>query len=324
MAKNRAKSRKEPSFIAMVITSDWWFSAIISSGIFTLTFFMLPAIAMQNMYLRPLVGTFKSIFIISGGFFALIAAFNYFRQKIPAISVQVISKELHTAHHAKKNCISSSNDPQLNHGFSNNGTKWGSSGLQNNSVGADKTKNPTVWSIALLQSIEWKLFEDLSAAYYKEKGIYSELTKLGADGGIDIKLFQDDSKNPTSLVQCKAWNTRQVGVKVIREFLGVMSHEKIPKGFIMTSGFYSDDAKEVAKANRITLIDGVMLLAMIQRLPTDAQQRLLDLATDGDYTTPSCPSCGVKMLRRSIMRGDFWWCKNFPRCRQMLHVKSGQ
>ncbi len=324
MAKNREKLRKEPSFVAVVIKSDWWFSAIISSGIFAFTFFMLPAMAMQNMYVRPLFGAFKPILIMSGGFFALIAVFNFFRQKIPAISVQVISKDFHTAHHAKKNGISSSNAPQLNLGPSNNSTKWGSSGLQNNSIGADKTKSPAMWSIALLQSIEWKLFEDLSAAYYKEKGIHAELTKLGADGGIDIKLFQDDSKNPTSLVQCKAWNTRQVGVKVIREFLGVMSHEKIPKGFIMTSGSYSDDAKEVAKANRITLIDGVMLLAMIQRLPTDAQQRLLDLATDGDYTTPSCPSCGVKMLRRSSKRGDFWGCKNFPRCRQRLNVKSGQ
>jgi restriction system protein len=324
MAKNREKSYKKPSFITVVIMSDWWFSAIISLGTFAIASFMLPAIALQNMYVRPLFSAFKPILIMFGGFFALIAVFKYFRQRKSSISAQVISSDLHNAHHVKNNGISSCNNPQLHHGPSNNRTKWDSSGLQNNSLGADKTKNPAIWSIAFLQSIEWKLFEDLSAAYYKEKGIHAELTKLGADGGIDIKLFQDDSKNPTSLVQCKAWNTRQVGVKVIREFLGVMSHEKIPKGFLMTSGSYSDDAKEVAKVNRITLIDGVMLLAMIRRLPTDAQQRLLELATDGDYTTPSCPSCGVKMLRRSSKRGDSWGCINFPRCRQMLHVKNGQ
>jgi len=102
MSKNRAKSRKEPSFVAVVIKSDWWFSAIISSGIFALVFFMLPAMAMQNIYLRPLFGAFKPILIMSGGFFALIEVFNFFRQKIPAISVQVISKDLHTAHHAKR------------------------------------------------------------------------------------------------------------------------------------------------------------------------------------------------------------------------------
>lgn len=207
MGKNRAKSRKEPSFIAVVIKSDWWFLAIISLGIFALTFFMLPAIALQNKYVRPLFGAFKPTLIIFGGFFALIAVSNYFRQIKLSVSAQVISTDLHTAHHAKNNGISSGNDPQLKHDPSNNSTKWCSSGLQNNSIGADKAKSPAMWSIALLQSIEWKLFEDLSAAYYKEKGIHAELTKLGADGGIDIKLFQDDSISPTSLVQCKAWNT---------------------------------------------------------------------------------------------------------------------
>ncbi|HEX5338845.1 MAG TPA: topoisomerase DNA-binding C4 zinc finger domain-containing protein, partial [Gallionella sp.] len=103
-----------------------------------------------------------------------------------------------------------------------------------------------------------------------------------------------------------------------------MSHEKITKGFFMASGAYTDEATAFANANGITLIDGNMFLRMIQRLPDDAQQRLLDLATYGDYTTPSCPSCGVKMVKRSGKRGEFWGCKNFPRCRQMLHVKSGQ
>jgi len=167
-------------------------------------------------------------------------------------------------------------------------------------------ERPGDWSLKLIQDIEWKKFEELSTAYYIEKGIKAEATSLGADGGIDIKLYQDDSGNPTSIVQCKAWNTRFVGVKEIREFLGVMSHEKIAKGFYMASGKYSDDAKEIAKANRITMITGEMLLMMIKRLPDDAQKRLLDQATEGDYTTPSCPSCGSKMIKRSGKRGEFW------------------
>lgn len=200
-----------------------------------------------------------------------------------------------------------------------------SSALKNplgQTASAAKNQSQNVWSIELLQQIEWKLFEDLSAAFYQEKGIRAELTKLGADGGIDIKLFQDDSGKPTSLVQCKAWNSKQVGVKEIREFLGVMTHEKIAKGFYMASGIYSIDAKEFAKSNGITLIDGVMLLAMITRLPNDAQKRLLDLVTEGDYTIPTCPSCGVKMLKRQGKHGEFWGCQNYPKCRQIMVVKK--
>jgi len=179
----------------------------------------------------------------------------------------------------------------------------------------------TVWTLKLIQDIEWKKFEELSTAYYQEKGIRAEATSLGADGGIDIKLYQDESGNPTSLVQCKAWAGKQVGVKEIREFLGVLTHEKIAKGFYMTSGEYSIDAKATATANKITLISGAMLLAMIQRLPEASQQKLLALATTGDYTTPSCSTCGVKMVKRNGKRGAFWGCINFPRCRHMLHMK---
>lgn len=326
MAKRRTNPRKESSVIAVAINSDWWFSAIISSGILAFTFLVIPAITSQNAIIRALSGAFKPVLFMFGGFFALIAVVNYFRQtkSVSRFSAQEVSPISPSAPLAQVPNVSSVNKHEVIHGWSKNDTQWGNLGFQNNPIGADKAKRPTSWSAELLRDIEWKLFEDLSAAYYKEKGIHAELTKLGADGGIDIKLFQDDSGKPTSLVQCKAWNSKQVGVKEIREFLGVMSHEKIPKGFFMASGAYSNDAKEIAKANRITLIDGVMLLAMIKRLPADGQQRLLDLATEGDYTTPSCPSCGVKMLRKTSKRGDFWGCKNFPKCRQTLHVKSGQ
>ena len=91
-------------------------------------------------------------------------------------------------------------------------------------------------------------------------------TPLGPDGGIDIRIYQNDSGKATSIVKCKAWGARYVGVQPVRELLGVMTHEKIEKAFFMTSGRFSDDAKDVAKGNRITLIDGQMLLIMLQRL----------------------------------------------------------
>jgi restriction system protein len=185
-------------------------------------------------------------------------------------------------------------------------------------------QRPTSWSLNVLQEIEWKRFEDLSMGYYLEKGILAKSTSLGADGGIDIKLFQDNTGEATSLVQCKAWGQRQVGVKTVREFLGVLSHEKVPKGFLMTSGDFTNEAKAVAKANKINLITGEMFLAMIMRLPEVSQKKLLALAIAGDYRTPTCSQCGVKMVRRESKRGAFWGCPNFPTCRQKLSIRRNQ
>ena len=182
---------------------------------------------------------------------------------------------------------------------------------------------PTDWSIDLIREIEWKRFEDVCQQFYQTKGIRSETTPLGPDGGVDIRLYQDDTGTATSIVQCKAWGERLVGVKPIRELLGVMTHEKIDKAFFMTSGRFSDDAKDVAKCNRITLIDGEMLLMMLKRLPEEDQKKLLDFATEGDYSTPTCPSCGIKMHRVAGKAGrtDFWGCLNYPRCRQKLGMR---
>lgn len=185
-------------------------------------------------------------------------------------------------------------------------------------------QRPTSWSLKVIQEIEWKRFEDLSMGYYLEKGILARSTSLGADGGVHIKLYQDDTGQPTSLVQCKSWSSRPIGVKAIREFIGVLTHEKIPKGFFMTSGEFTDDAKKTAKAKQVNLINGEMLLSMIMRLPVASQEKLLALAIAGDYKTPTCSQCGIKMISKESKRGPFWGCVNFPKCRQKLAVKKSK
>ncbi len=104
-----------------------------------------------------------------------------------------------------------------------------------------------------------------------------------------------------------------------------MVDQKVPKAFFMTTGKYSNEAKAFASRNRITLIDGQMLLAMILRLPESVREQLLTFATAGDYNIPSCPSCGTKMriVQGKEGKRDFWGCMDFPKCRQKLGVRRG-
>lgn len=188
---------------------------------------------------------------------------------------------------------------------------------------SEAEEKPGEWSLALIRRLEWKRFEDLCQRYYACRGMRSETTPLGPDGGIDIRVYHDDPEKPASIVQCKAWGERMVGVRPIRELLGVMTHEKIGRGVFMTSGRYSEEARLFAGSNRITLVDGVMLLMMIQRLPAEAQGDLLAFAVAGDYDVPSCPGCGVKMraVPAKPGRAAFWGCVNFPGCRQVLNMR---
>jgi restriction system protein len=311
-----ARRSKKGSVLDMAINEDWMFSAILSIVFCYIVFFVIPSVT--NLMLKPMLLAFKSLGLILAVIFGLIALVKFLRQKSISRSAVHI-KPLGNL----KNDLQASFLPTIQDiNFYEHNKAVLNTAIQPRPVAQVSTakERPTTWTLELIKELEWKKFEELCTAFFLEKGIRAKATFLGTDGGIDIKLYQDDSGSPTSIVQCKAWNSWKVGVQQIREFLGVMTHEKISKGFYMTSGEYSEEAKSTAKANRITLINGGMLLAMIKRLSFESQKNLLVLATRGDYTTPTCPSCGVKMLKRSGKRGDFWGCRNFPRCHHRFHV----
>ncbi|MBL8472763.1 MAG: restriction endonuclease [Rhodocyclaceae bacterium] len=174
---------------------------------------------------------------------------------------------------------------------------------------------PAQWSLGVLHGMEWKRFEDICPVFYREKGMRCEIGSLGPGAGIDLRLFATTDAVPTAIVRCRGWNARVLGADVPRNLAALMSTEKIGKGFVMGNGGFTDEARSFAAAHRINLVDLPMFLAMIERLPAQMQQRLLDFATAGDWTTPSCPACGGKMLPRHKGTEKFWSCPNFPRCR---------
>ena len=298
MARRRSKDK---SIIEVALNSGWQFSAILATSVLIAT--LLVPLLVSNQYLKPLLHNLAPLGFIVAGLFYLIALFRFLNRK-----------------------------PNLFNQFSDNRKEPLLTPLEGD-LAFNKTfqikpfdfsspeTTPPLWSLKLVQDLEWKRFEELCVAYYNEKGIRAEATDLGADGGIDIKLYQDGTSNPTSIAQCKAWGSK-VGVKQVREFLGVMTHEKITKGFYMTSNGFTEEAKGLAQVNNVTLISGEMLLMMIGRLSKASQDKLIFLATKGDYKSPSCPSCGVKMVRRSGGIKKFWGCVNFPRCRQTLKLRA--
>lgn len=188
------------------------------------------------------------------------------------------------------------------------------------SVGKTAAPRPDRWSLELLRAIDWKRFEEVCAEYFRVCGFDATTQSHGPDGGIDITLRA--LSNPASIeniVQCKQWS-RPVGPKPLRELLGVMTAKGVPRGTFVTASTFNEEAERFANENRIHLIDGAGLLTRIlERSPAD-QERLLKVATEGDYLTPSCPNCGTKLVRRENKkeRSVFWGCSGFPKCRYTL------
>jgi hypothetical protein len=196
-----------------------------------------------------------------------------------------------------------------------------------NIVRAVRTAEPDLvtadWSLELLKKIEWHRFEHLAAAYERELGNEAGLTDFGPDGGVDVKVFEKKSRAIKRVIQCKAFDNQKVGVDLVRAFYGAMALHKAPEGAFYTTSSYTDDALAIARENsNLVLIDGPTFLHRIKQLSPDAQLRLFDVATQGDYTTLTCANCGIKMVFRTPENGrSFWGCTNFPRgCKNKLYV----
>ena len=96
-----------------------------------------------------------------------------------------------------------------------------------------------------------------------------------------------------------------------------MSAAGLGEGLLVTAGRFTPEAAAYARANDIRLLDGAGLLA---GLPPEKSLAVLKFATQGDFLTPTCPSCSLKMIsRKSTKEGrKYWGCRNYPRCKHML------
>jgi restriction system protein len=172
------------------------------------------------------------------------------------------------------------------------------------------------WNLNVLRKLEWKRFEALCVKYYEAVGFKSKVTRRGADGGIEVKLYKHEAEQPIAIVRCKAWDNTVIDTKEIQELMAVMKYEKVTRGVFITTGRYTDAAQSLATSKPLQLLDGPGLLRKIVKLPEERQQKLLRYALRGGYDTPTCPACGTKMTRQVGRSGNFWGCISFPVCRQ--------
>ncbi len=158
---------------------------------------------------------------------------------------------------------------------------------------------PGKCSLEILQSLEWKSFEAPTEAFLNETGPDAGCTPLGADGDVDIDIYSRTEPNRISAIaQCKAWS-HPVDVKHVRELYGVMSAKDVNKGYFITSSSFTGDALTFGEADGISLIGGKKLLQIISALSPEKSDKPLQLAVEGDYTTPTCPACGWKLVSRT-------------------------
>jgi restriction system protein len=178
--------------------------------------------------------------------------------------------------------------------------------------------NTGKWTRELLKHMEWRRLEELCVAYFEELGFRTAIAYGRADGAVDISLYAAGADSASILVHCKAWDAYPIGIKVLHELRGAMTSANVAEGVMVTAGRFTPEAAGFAAKENIQLIDGAGLIDKFAALLPEKALALLKFATKGDFLTPTCPRCSIKMTARKSTREGrvFWGCTNYPRCKQ--------
>lgn len=92
-------------------------------------------------------------------------------------------------------------------------------------------------------------FEELVAELWSKFGWNVELTAKTRDGGRDIIAIRSNPVQHKILIECKRMSD-SVGVGIVRELHGVVEDEKANKGVIVTTSWFSKEAKRYLERNQ--------------------------------------------------------------------------
>ena len=178
-------------------------------------------------------------------------------------------------------------------------------------------KVATTHAADAVDQLMWQDFEKLVAEAFQRDG-YSVVENGGGgpDQGVDLVLRKGNEK---FLVQCKQWKAYKVGVDVVRELYGVMAARGATGGFVVTSGTFSSDAEAFAQGRNIQLLVGPKLQELLQR----ARSGRTSPPYPNAVSSPACPLCGSRMVKRTAKRGqhagsEFWGCVRYPECKGIV------
>ena len=167
-------------------------------------------------------------------------------------------------------------------------------------AGFETPQRPAAWGLEVLTQIEWRRFEALMEAFFQQAGLMTRTRSLGPGQGVDIWLYsRHQAGQAVSVARCRQQMERKVlmaaDVAALKE---TMTAQQVAHGqwVVGAAVEMSQEARALAKQERIQCMDAAGLLAVIKARPQAQQAQLLAVALQGDYWRPTCPGCGFKMV----------------------------
>ena len=111
-----------------------------------------------------------------------------------------------------------------------------------------------------IDSLTGKEFELFVSLMFKVNGYKCKLTPDSHDFGADIIALKNDRK---CVIQAKR-NASPIGIKAVQEVIGAVKYYGADQGYVVTNNYFSQSARELARANNILLLDRHYLLKYVE------------------------------------------------------------
>ena len=113
-------------------------------------------------------------------------------------------------------------------------------------------------------------FEQYLRALFKKLGYRPDLTKKSGDYGADLIL---EGKNKI-VIQAKRYGYKnRVSLDAVREVYASMAYYRANEGWVITNSFFTKQAKELAKACNVKLLDRYELQKFINQVNHEKQAK---------------------------------------------------
>lgn len=144
------------------------------------------------------------------------------------------------------------------------------------SVRRDREKTFLMCSdINQIKKMEQDEFVAYTANLYKRLGYFIDLLKSKDELGCDIIVRK---KQDIICIKCVS-GAEEIGILPLQQVYGSMNLYKANKCMLITTGTYSEKAKQFAKANHVNLIDQQELLKKIMKVTNEKETTKVSSST---------------------------------------------
>lgn len=169
-----------------------------------------------------------------------------------------------------------------------------------------------------IDKMDGRQFERYLGHLFKSQGYSVQLTRLSGDFGADLVLQKDGRR---IVVQAKR-HSKNVGIKAVQEAQASIAYYKAHEAWVMSNRDYTEEAKTLAKANGVRLINRSELVDMILKMNPAAVPNAKKVMAAIPQKQIQCDRCGRPMVLRKSAKGEFWGCSGFPKCRNIKPIKG--